>query len=495
MQLEDFMALQNGSDVRGVALQVPEGLEVTLSGESVNRIAGAFVQWLASCCNKPVDSLRVGVGHDSRVTAQALTQQIADGLAGAGASCFACGLASTPAMYMGTRFSQTAFDGAIMVTASHLPMERNGMKFFTKEGGLDKPDITWILQKASQISLSTVEADPAPSELMPLYTAYLREKIAEGVGLQPLPLAGLHVVVDAGNGAGGFFVHDVLEPLGAICTGSQYLEPDGRFPNHSPNPENQPAMQALSAAVLQNQAHLGFMFDTDVDRMAAVLADGQSVGRDAAIAMLAAILAPEYPGATIVTDSVTSDRLTEFLSALGLVHHCHKRGYRNVINEAKRLNAEGVTAPLAIETSGHGALIENYFLDDGAYLAVKMLVAAAKAQRQGKSLGTLIAALPQAGHAVERRIPIAGEDFAAYGAEVLQAFRQRAVQAGIRVVDSYEGVRLQWPGRGWALLRLSLHEPLLPLNVETKQPDGCVELLEEIAGLLAGFDRLDLRGL
>lgn len=142
--------------------------------------------------------------------------------------------------------------------------------------------------------------------------------------------------------------------------------------------------------------------------------------------MMAAILAPEYPGSTIVTDSVTSDRLTRFLEGtLGLHHHRFKRGYKNVINESIRLNNAGIPSPLAIETSGHGALSENYFLDDGAYLAVRLLIAAAKAKREGRALGALIERLPPACEEAERRIPIEGEDFAATGKRVLAAFEER----------------------------------------------------------------------
>ena len=176
------------------------------------------------------------------------------------------------------------------------------------------------------------------------------------------PLAGLHVVVDAGNGAGGFFAERVLDELGADISGSQFLNPDGMFPNHIPNPENAKAMEAIKSAVLDNQADLGIIFDTDVDRMSAVLSDGSEVNRDAIIAMMAAIIAEDYPGGTIVTDSVTSDRLTRFLEGIGMKQHRFKRGYKNVINESKRLNEEGIVSPLAIETSGHGALSENYFL-------------------------------------------------------------------------------------------------------------------------------------
>ena len=291
------------------------------------------------------------------------------------------------------------------------------------------------------------------------------------------PLAGMRIAVDAGNGSGGFFATKVLAPLGADTTGSRYLEPNGMFPNHIPNPENREAMTAISRAVLESHADLGLIFDTDVDRMSAVLPTGEEISRNALIAMMAAILAPEYPKSTIVTDSITSDELTDFLeNELHLRHHRFKRGYKNVINECMRLNEEGTVSPLAIETSGHGALSENYYLDDGAYLAVKLLIAAAQAKRESR----------------EYRLKIQGEEDAKdYAANVLAAFAQRAKENGIKLAEpSYEGVRLVFPD-GWALLRMSLHDPNMPLNIESREKGGVLAIAEKVRKLLEGFNSLD----
>lgn len=130
---KDLRHLQNGSDVRGVALAVPGGGEVTLTGEACQRIAGAFARWLCQKTGRQAGTLRVGVGHDSRLTAESLKTAAIRGIQAVGAEALDCGLASTPAMFMGTVFPGTAFDGAVMLTASHLPAERNGMKFFTPE--------------------------------------------------------------------------------------------------------------------------------------------------------------------------------------------------------------------------------------------------------------------------------------------------------------------------------------------------------------------------
>ncbi len=494
--METLSKLQNGSDVRGVALALEGGAPVNLTPEIAGRIAAAFVRWLCEKTGKAPGALRVGVGHDSRLTAEPLKRGTLAGLLAAGAVPVDCAMASTPAMFCATLYPETAFDGAVMLTASHLPRERNGMKFFTREGGLDKPDIKALLSLAEAIAApASVQTAFERCELLSIYAAALREKIKAGVNAPDYchPLAGLHVVLDAGNGAGGFFADRVLSPLGADISGSQFLEPDGNFPNHIPNPENKAAMESIRAATVGNHADLGVIFDTDVDRMSAVLPDGSEVNRDAIIAMMAAVLAPEYPGSTIVTDSVTSDRLTRFLEGeLGLRHHRFQRGYKNVINEAIRLNRAGVVSPLAIETSGHGALSENHFLDDGAYLAVRLLIAAAKAKREGRSLGELIERLPPACEEAERRIPIAGEDFAETGKRVLAAFEERAIAQGFAVApNSYEGVRLTLP-EGWLLLRLSLHDPLMPLNVEGNAPGDCQRLLALAKELLGGFEALDL---
>lgn len=492
---KDLSALQNGSDIRGVALKIEGGAEVNLTADDAAAIAAAFVRYLSEKSRKSADSLRIGVGHDSRLTAESLTESALAGICSEGARAFDCGLCSTPSMFCSTVYSETDFDGAIMITASHLPKNRNGLKLFDRDGGFDKPDIKAVLAVGGDIEPKTGGYSAEKTALIDIYGKDLREKIKKGVLAEDYdhPLAGLHIVVDAGNGAGGFFVDKVLKPLGADTSGSSFLEPDGNFPNHIPNPEDKTAIKAICDSTVLNSADLGIIFDTDVDRMSAVLPDGKAVNRDAIIAMMAAVLAKDNPNATIVTDSVTSDRLTDFLEGeLKMRHRRFKRGYKNVINEAIRLNKEGVNCPLAIETSGHGALRENYFLDDGAYMAVKLLIAAASAKKEGKSLGELTAKLAPAVDECERRIKISGEDFQKVGADVLSAFEKRAAQKGYHVVpDSCEGVRLSFDD-GWALLRMSLHDPLLPLNVESTREGGCVELLGRVKELISDFEQLDL---
>lgn len=495
--MADIMKLQNGSDIRGIACEGVAGEDVNLTQEAGNRIGGGFARWLAQKKGKKAEELRIGIGHDSRITADSLFAAAAKGIVAAGAKVYDCGLVSTPSMFMTTVFDEFAFDGSIMITASHLPFNRNGYKFFDRDGGLEHDDITKILETAS--GLDVEEADLSgveKADSISVYCAFLQDKIKKGIQAQNYdkPLSGLHIVVDTGNGAGGFFVEKVLDPLGADTSGSQFLEPDGHFPNHIPNPENKQAMEAIRQAVLKNKADLGIIFDTDVDRMSAVLPNGDEVNRDAIIAMMAAVISEDYPGGTIVTDSVTSDRLTRFIESIGMKHHRYMRGYKNVINESVRLNNEGVVSPLAIETSGHGALSENYFLDDGAYMAVKLLIALAKAAKEHRTLASFIDTLEKGFEEREYRFKIDAEDFKAYGMNALNSFEERAKAKGYQIVpNSYEGVRISFDTdevKGWLLLRMSLHDPQMPLNMEGVREGDCDKLFDIVLELLAGFDKL-----
>ena len=483
----DLLKLQNGSDVRGIALSGVAGEQVNLTAQVVNCIASGFVKFLRDKLGK--SDLKITIGHDSRITADKLKIAAIKSLVANGCKVLDCGLASTPAMFMSTVFDETKADGAIMLTASHLPFNRNGMKFFTRDGGLEKSDITTLLKNAA--TFDELDADISGVEkfaLIDLYSAHLRNKICAALESQK-PLTGKKIIVDAGNGSGGFFATKILEPLGANISGSQFLEPDGHFPNHIPNPEDKVAMAAIKKAVLDNKANLGLIFDTDVDRMSAVLSSGEEVNRNALIAMMAAILTPDYPGSTIITDSITSDGLKKFLELeLHLKHHRFKRGYKNVINECIRLNNSGEISPLAIETSGHGALSENYFLDDGAYLAVKLLIALAKY----KNLTALIEKLEYPAESVEYRLKLTTDDFKTYGQKVLDTFKARAVSEGLELAEpNFEGVRINFDG-GWALVRLSLHDPNMPLNIESSQVGGCEKICAVIKKLLNGFEYLDL---
>ena len=138
----DYGALQNGSDIRGVAMEGVAGEPVNLDDTAVERLARGFLYWLTLGTGKKPSEIRIAVGRDSRLSGEHLGKVFIDSLVASGAHMLDCGLASTPAMFMSTVFPQFAADGAVMITASHLPWNRNGLKFFGPDGGLNKGDIT-----------------------------------------------------------------------------------------------------------------------------------------------------------------------------------------------------------------------------------------------------------------------------------------------------------------------------------------------------------------
>lgn len=501
----NWAALQNGSDIRGVALDGVAGEAVNLTPAVVTTLGKAFATWLSAELSIPAVDLAIAVGRDSRLSGPTLMQAAIAGMTALGCRVMDVGMASTPAMFMSTVLPDFACHGAIMLTASHLPFNRNGLKFFTRQGGLGKGDISRILDLAEQGGFAA--AAPGLVEhrdLIAAYSAGLVQQIRQAVNHPQnfdQPLHGLKIIVDAGNGAGGFYASQVLEPLGADTTGSQFLDPDGTFPNHMPNPENEAAMASICQAVIAHGADFGIIFDTDVDRGAAVDQAGRELNRNRLIALIAAIVLKDHPGSTIVTDSITSDGLTQFIeSDLGGIHHRFQRGYKNVINEAVRLNEAGQASWLAIETSGHGAMKENYFLDDGAYLVSQLLVELAKTRLAGQRLTDLIAPLQEPAESEEFRLKILEADFKACGTSVidqLQAFV--AAQADWAIVPkNYEGVRVacQAPDEdGWFLLRLSLHDPVLPLNIESNVAGGVAKIAQRLRAFLTTLTRLDASAL
>ncbi len=696
--MSNYKELQNGSDIRGTALPGVPGEEVNLTPEAVKMLTAGFAVRLSKKTGKPFESLTLAVGRDPRLSGDALAGAAAETARSLGIRVLDCGLASTPAMFMATVFPEFRADGSVMVTASHLPFNKNGLKFFSASGGLDKEDISAIIETAENIesprdvlkssvtaectrdprntgnisepaenitkqaenlqtrgktnvNTSTVDEnrrispnfvlkpeagdskrrissnfdcmkdtadenrrispesvlEPGAGDskrrispnsdcmkdtadenrrispesvssaekipLMTVYAKHLRTLIADACASGGLnrekPLAGLRICVDAGNGSGGFYAGDVLAPLGADVSSGQFLTPDGHFPNHAPNPENKAAMDSITRRVKETGADLGLIFDTDVDRSSAVDENGREINRNGIVALAAALIAEDHPGTTIVTDSITSNELTDFLEKdLCVKHLRYKRGYRNVINKGLELNACGTDCQLAIETSGHAAYKENYFLDDGAFLATKIVIKTALLHKEGKGISSVTCGLAEPAESVEIRMPILSKDFRAAGDEILHTVEkwirengdscrdflinsarksdaeqapshdimstadtpesaehssgyvgnvpasvgnppayikekpgsvespQKTVEIAI-VEPNYEGVRVSFSGdlNGWFLLRKSLHDPIMPLNIEAEETGGTRMIANMLYECLGKSEALDASGL
>ncbi len=238
-------------------------------------------------------------------------------------------------------------------------------------------------------------------------------------------------------------------------------------------------MASISEAVRENNADLGVIFDTDVDRGGAVDSKGNEINRNRLVAVAAAIALEGNDGGTVVTDSITSSGLKAFIEEnLGGRHYRYRRGYKNVIDKALELNAQ----------SGHAAMRENYFLDDGAYLCTKIIIKAAQMRKEGKELDELTADLREPLESREIRYQITEKDFRACGERIIADLTAYAeAQPDWHLADdNREGVRVSFDrdnGDGWFLLRLSVHDPIMPLNIESDSEGG----VEIILGKLQEF--------
>ncbi|GER39190.1 phosphoglucosamine mutase [Striga asiatica] len=471
-EMDKIRRLQNGSDVRGVAVHGEKGRPVDLTPAAVEAIAESFGEWVAAAAVEE-GSVRVSVGRDPRVSGPMLSVAVFAGLGRAGCA----------------------------MTASHLPYTRNGLKFFTRKGGLTSTQVEEICDKAAQKYANrqaklwtALRVEPKRVNFMSAYAEHLRNIIKQ------------KIIVNAGNGSGGFFTWDVLDRLGADTFGSLYLNPDGMFPNHIPNPEDKTAMSVTRSAVLDNRADLGVVFDTDVDRSGVVERDGNPINGDRLIALMSAIVLKEHPSTTVVTDARTSMALTRFINKKGGKHCLYRVGYRNVIDKGVTLDRDGVETHLMMETSGHGALKENHFLDDGAYMVVKIIIEMVRMKLEGsdEGIGSLIKDLGESLESAELRMNILSEPrFAkAKGVEAIEEFKNYIEQGKLEgweldscgdcwvsegclvdsnnspaAIDAYmyrAKVSSAEHGEiGWIHLRQSIHNPNIAVNFQSTIQGGC----------------------
>jgi len=460
-----------------------------LTDDLAKKLGYSFALWLSERLGVAPEMLAVSVGHDSRPSGPRLARAIIHGLTQADAEVYDCGMATTPAMQMSIQMEDIQTCGAIMVTASARESGMNGFKFFTPDGALTGEDVQMILDMASRVEVEHRLVEPL--NLMDAYKNHLKEQIRDFMGDSgDAPLKGLHVIVDASGGSCGFYA-DLLSSLGANTKGSLNLAPDGNFTSHIPSPESQEALEALSEAVQKEQADLGVIFDADGDRVAIVDKSGKLINKNRLIALVAAILLDDEKNLTFVTDSVTSSGLTRFITEWGGTHYRFRRGYRNVIEEAKRLKSEGFNVPVAIETSGHAAMAENYFIDDGVYLATKVICECMWQKRKGITLAALIDELSEPVESVEVRLPIIQEDYKKAAGYVIEAILSKTLTnpAWRLATDNREGVRIMFSLDGgvdnaWFMLRLSVHDPVMPVNAESDVPGGLKKILNELYAVL-----------
>ncbi|KAL3902857.1 MAG: hypothetical protein SGARI_005646, partial [Bacillariaceae sp.] len=291
-----FAQLLSGSDIRGRYVATPKTAVGARSFAAlahaigqINNNAPALTPFAAHCLghafasmiaasNSDKTTTTICLGRDPREHGVVLADAFCRGAASVeGVKVVYTGIATTPAL-----FESSLCDGGVMVTASHLPSDRNGLKFFDKQGGFKKKDIQQMIGMAQEYAQTWFDQGILPpssgsdgvfcSEVvdwMPLYEDRLKEALRNQVQNSDidnnLPLNGLYIVLNSGNGSGGFF-QKVLQDLGANVDGSIHTAHDPEFPYGVPNPENDSMIQETIKACEEAHADLGILLDTDADR-------------------------------------------------------------------------------------------------------------------------------------------------------------------------------------------------------------------------------------
>lgn len=485
-----WLKLRSGSEIRGPQQQ--------LTDERVEKLGYALACWLAERRGTTPDTIALAVGRDPRPSGARIKAALTRGITAADSDVLDCGLCPAPALFKTVQPDCGNADGAVMITAGTADPNVNGMRIITADGGLSEADVDALLLRARDPVVPVRLVMPHDAD--GLYYEGLRSAAARCLEDDALkPLLGMRVVVDARSSVGQGYAA-FLDSMGVETEGS--LLPVGSEGGIAGGPGDPEAIDAVTRAVKANRADMGVLFNADGSRAAIVDDGGRLISQNRLIALVAAMLLDRQPGATFVTDSVTSSGLSAFIAEWSGIHYRFKRGYRNVINEAVRLNAEGIDCPLAIETSGHAAFRDNGFLDDGLYLATRVICEALNRKREGQNVFSLIDDLKEPVESVEIRLPVLDAEGPAASQSVVETLLSYTLDdPGWQVApDNREGVRITFNLDGgvnnaWFQLRMSVHDPVMVLNAESDVPGGVQRILGALYTLVQDSESIDLENL
>jgi phosphomannomutase/phosphoglucomutase len=405
---------------------------------------------------------RVVVGGDLRTSTPNLKSALIDGLVASGGDVVDLGTIPTPALYFGKKVFRAV--GGVMVTASHNPPRYNGFKLIFGELPVTPDDLEAVSQ---QMSMRTFREGQGMCREEAILDAYVESLAAAFPDLRPR-----HVAVDAGNGSLWSVAPAVLRRVGQTV-GELNCTPDGTFPHRDPNPAVPEHLRDLAQYVVKTGAELGAGYDGDGDRVILVDDRGRVQPADRTLVLLVRHLLSQHPAGKVVYDLKCSSVVAEEVLAAGGRPLMEKAGHAFI---KRRLLAEG--AVLGGEASGH------YFFGalggDDALYATLMLLRVLDAM--GQSAAAAMDTVPSYPITPDIRVPCPPERARVILQELRDAFADYPV-------DTLDGVRIQFPD-GWALVRVSVTEPMITLRFESHTPDQLVEIQRLVRQRSLSLDEL-----
>lgn len=428
-------------DIRGVADQ-------DFDVEFARVLGRAYATYVA---DKNVK--RITVGRDARLTSNKYADALKDGLRAGGLDVVDLGMTPTPLVYYS--LFHLPVDGGIQVTGSHNPPDHNGFKICVGRISIYGDEIQELRKIIEGGKFR--EAPRGKEESYAIIPPYQDELIKQ-FGTLPRRLK---VVVDSGNGAAGPVAPRIIAAIGCD-THDIFSEPDGRFPNHHPDPTVEENVRDLIETVKNDKAELGIAFDGDADRVGLVDQNGRIYWGDEMLILFGRDILAEKPGAVIVSEVKCSQRLYDDIAKHGGKGIMWKAGHSLLKAKMRETGAM-----LGGEMSGHIFFADRYYgYDDAIYAACRMLQVVAKA---GKPLAALLSDLPPAVATPEIRVDCPD----ALKFTIAEKAKEKFRQAGYDIID-IDGVRMKFP-EGWGLIRASNTQPVLVMRFEASNEQKLAE--------------------
>ena len=434
-----------------------------------------FVNWLGAKTGKNASDMKVTVAMDARLHSPSLKDALVNGLTYCGVSVIDLGLVPSPLGYY-SEFALENITSAMIITASHNPSEYNGLKMTFNKMTLDEKQIAEVKEETMKIFSETeVKGNPQLVSRYDIVPDYIKDmvsrfgKIGEGV----------KVVTDCANATGGVVAPELYRELGCDVV-ELYTEPDGRFPNHHPNPSVEATLKDLKAKVLEVGADIGIAFDGDSDRIGVVTPEGKALTGDKLLLIYAQDMIKKLKCENnsivpcVVSEVKCSQVLFDTINKLGGRSIMCKTGHGYIKSEMK---ASG--ALLAGEMSGHTFFKDSYFgYDDAVYAGCRIIeiIAEHKKVNPQFKIQSMLTPFEEVCTSDEVRYPCPNNLKKAVLGEFKEIVNKNPDLFGDEIKDivTLDGMRVVFDG-GFALIRQSNTEPVFTLRFEGKTPELCAK--------------------
>jgi len=400
------------------------------------------------------------VGRDCRLSSDDYHRYLIQGLNAAGIDTIDIGLCATPMLYFSIRHCHAG--GGVMITGSHNPPEFNGFKICIGYDSIHGGQIQELRKIMEADHYASGKGTSRTEDITEVYQNYLFDHVKISKKLK--------VVLDAGNGVGGQFALPLLERLGCEVT-PLYCDPDGRFPNHFPDPTVEDNLKDLIGLVAQKKADLGIAFDGDADRIGVISNTGEIIWGDKLLLLFARYILKEHPHATIIGEVKCSQVLYDGIKQYSGRPIMWKAGHSLIKAKMKEEKAL-----LGGEMSGHLFFADRYFgYDDAIYAAVRLLEILSQTDQK---ISELFSDVPKTFATPEIRVDCDDDKKAAVVEKIKHHYRNTP-----DIID-IDGIRIPFQD-GWALVRCSNTQPVIVLRFEASSAESLQKIRSEVESLLA----------